>query len=308
MTTLFGIDVSKATLMVARLDGTPWALPNQPAAIQRWLATLPPDTIVAMEATGRFHRPLADLADARGFTVYVFNPRDVHRYAQSLSPRAATDPIAARLIAEFAAVTRKHPVYHTPPAYVDTLKTLLRTRASLVRHLLALRQQVHEAPGLTAVVQPLVLQFRETLQQLVQQLTTLAQQQPAYAWLRAIPGVGDLTAAYLVALLATHAFATADAFVAYLGLDVRIKESGQFRGKRKLTKRGDPEARRLLYLAALAAARSHPAFTAIRQRALDAGYSKTAAAIVVARKLARTAWSLYTHQQTFTADRVQHAG
>ena len=38
-----------------------------------------------------------------------------------------------------------------------------------------------------------------------------------------------------------------------MGLDVRVRDSGTFRGRRKLTKKGDPEVRRLLYNAAMAA-------------------------------------------------------
>jgi len=46
------------------------------------------------------------------------------------------------------------------------------------------------------------------------------------------------------------AFASRDTFIAFLGLDVRRRESGYFKGKRKLTKRGPVELRRLLYCAA----------------------------------------------------------
>ena len=35
-----------------------------------------------------------------------------------------------------------------------------------------------------------------------------------------------------------------------MGMDVRVRESGQWRGRRKLTKKGDPEIRRLLFNAA----------------------------------------------------------
>ena len=46
----------------------------------------------------------------------------------------------------------------------------------------------------------------------------------------------------------------ADAFVAFASLDPRPDDSGQHRGKRRLSKRGPAELRRLLYLAALSAA------------------------------------------------------
>jgi len=64
---------------------------------------------------------------------------------------------------------------------------------------------------------------------------------------RAIPGVGPLTAMALVAVYHRGHFRSVDAFIAFMGTDVRVRESGQSRGRRKLTKKGDPELRRLLF-------------------------------------------------------------
>lgn len=45
-------------------------------------------------------------------------------------------------------------------------------------------------------------------------------------------------------------------YLAFMGMDVRVRESGQWRGRRKLTKKGDPEVRRLLFNAAMRCTRS----------------------------------------------------
>ena len=87
------------------------------------------------------------------------------------------------------------------------------------------------------------------------------------------------------------AFANADAFIAYLGLDVRLRESGRYKGKRKLTKHGEPELRRLLWLAGKPATQ-YPPFAAYRDAQLAKGLSKTAARVVLARKLARVAFAM----------------
>ncbi len=68
---------------------------------------------------------------------------------------------------------------------------------------------------------------------------------------RAVPGVGPLTALALVALSHRGQFASADAFIAFMGMDIRVRQSGQWRGRCKLTKQGDPEVRRLLFNAAM---------------------------------------------------------
>jgi transposase len=305
---LIGVDVSKDTLVACQLDGKPFRLANAPPQITEWLDTLPADTRVAMEATGRYHRSLAELAVARGLTVYVLNPFDVHHYAKSLAPRATTDHIMADVIAQYAASARKLAAYRPAPAFVDELKSVMRARSGLMRQRVRLAHQCREAPALTRLLSPLLDDLQRAMTDLTHRLTELARAQAGYAALVGIPGIGELTAAYLLALLATHRFRTSDAFVAFLGLDLRVKDSGKGQKKRTLSKRGDPEARRLLYLAAIAAERHQPVFATLRQRALTAGRTKTEAAVIVARKLTRIVWSLYTHGTTYTAERVLTQG
>ena len=38
-----------------------------------------------------------------------------------------------------------------------------------------------------------------------------------------------------------------DRFIAFLGMDIKVRDLGAYRGRRKLTKKGDPEIRRLLF-------------------------------------------------------------
>ena len=47
---------------------------------------------------------------------------------------------------------------------------------------------------------------------------------------RALPGVGSLTALALVALYHRGELVSAEAFIAFMGMDVRVRESGRWRG------------------------------------------------------------------------------
>jgi transposase len=95
----------------------------------------------------------------------------------------------------------------------------------------------------------------------------------------------------------------ADAFVAFTGLDPRPDDSGQHRGKRRLSKRGPSELRRLLYLAAMSAKKTKawkPLFEQYRAK----GLSTTACFVILARRIARTAWSMYTYKIEFDPERL----
>lgn len=75
-----------------------------------------------------------------------------------------------------------------------------------------------------------------------------------------------------------------DAAVAYVGLDPRASDSGQKRGRRRVSKRGPGELRRLLCNCAQAAAKTavwKPYYQALRARK----FSATQALVIIARKL-----------------------
>ena len=177
---------------------------------------------------------------------------------------------------------------------------MLKRRASVVSARRQLQQSfARESLSIRAVLS----QFQALLQRIdlrIQQLIRDLGWQRQYQRCVSIPGIGPLNAAALVAAYQRGAFASCDAFVAFLGLDVRVRESGHYRGKRKLTKRGDSELRRLLYCATQAA-RQEPRFDDYYQRQVDKGLSKIAAKVALARKLARIAFALMSKEQMFTA-------
>ena len=116
-------------------------------------------------------------------------------------------------------------------------------------------------------------------------------------------GVGPVVGAALVNTLERVPLKSADAFVAFTGLDPRPDDSGQHRGKRRLSKRGPAELRRLLYVAAMSEPRRStwkPLFEHYRAK----GLSTTAALVILARRIARTAWSIYTYKTDFDPARL----
>ena len=121
----------------------------------------------------------------------------------------------------------------------------------------------------------------------------------------AIPGFGPVTSVAMTSRLNSKSFSHPDEWVAYLGLDVHVQESGKRKGQLGLSKRGDAELRRLLYLAALCNGRCKESpFKEQYERELAKGLSKTAAACAVARKLAKVCWSMHKHGTEFDPDRV----
>ena len=88
---IVGVDVAKEELVVAvHTETRSGKVANSAQAISTWLGTLERGSVVAMEATGKYHRLLAELAHAAGMRVFVLNARDVHFYAKALGARGKT--------------------------------------------------------------------------------------------------------------------------------------------------------------------------------------------------------------------------
>ncbi len=110
---------------------------------------------------------------------------------------------------------------------------------------------------------------------------------PQVKGLQQIPEFGSKTVAVLRAELGdVQRFARTDEVIAYGGMDIEIKESGKWKGKAKLSKRGSGLLRRMLYLAALRSLHleSSP-FGAYYHRLVERGLKKGSALMAVMRKM-----------------------
>ena len=98
-------------------------------------------------------------------------------------------------------------------------------------------------------------------------------------------------------------FGKADAFVAFTGLDPRANDSGRKAGRRRLSKRGPAELRRLLFNAAMSAIKTK-VWKPLYEHDRTQGWSTTASLVIIARKIARAAWSLHHYRTTFNPERI----
>lgn len=306
-----GVDVAKFSLVSVfhGQPGTARPVANSSNAIAAWLAQLPEGSIVAMEATGAHHRLLAQMAHAAGMRVYVLNARDVYYYAKALSGRAKTDRLDAAVIARYAA--QHHAQLHAwqPAAGVEQqLHELLQRRACVTRLLVSLRQTLAGVAALDGARRQLEDEFARFFEQLDLQLQALVASDAALgsgiARLRTITGFGPQASIALGALLSRIEFASADALVAYSGLDPRPCDSGQHRGQRRLSKRGPAWLRRQMYLVAFAASHSKalkPLYQSIKAK----GFAPTQALVILARKLLRVAFAVWNGSATFDPLRLQ---
>lgn len=298
-----GVDVSKAELVVCRSEAAGMQiLANEKLAIRRWLHSLPGTAHIAVEATNTFHLCLVEQAHALGHVVYVVDGYRLSRYRDSIGGRAKTDRTDAQLLLRYLQHEQQLlRVWAPPPAGYVALHRLIHRRATLVQARVQLRQSLASLPELRGAVDDLLKRLQRLEQAMTRRIAQLCLQagrQADVARCQAIEGVGPITAAALANTYTRGAFRSSDAFIAFMGLDVRVRDSGTHKGKRRLTKQGDPELRRLLHNAAMAACRS-PRWQPFYQRYLARGLKPTQALVILARKLARVAFALMKNQSDY---------
>lgn len=296
-----GVDVSKAELVIHhREDDITCNLSNDRDSIRAWLLRLPAPARLAVEPTSHYHFELVDQCHALGHGVFLVNPRQLVHYRESVGERHKSDLDDARLLARFLDREASQLRAFKPSSRnAKALWSLIKRRATVVEARTQLRQSLS---NMKLPHQALMTQFKQLLQRIDQRIRALIHTlgwQDDYQRCLSLPGIGPLNAAALVCAFHRASFSSSDAFIAYIGLDVRRRESGTFKGKRKLTKRGEPALRRLLFCATQAA-RNHTRFDSYYRSQLDKGLPKTAAKIILARKLARIAFTLMARQETFT--------
>ena len=300
-----GADVDSRFVVVACAAGSfrPHRIANQRKDILAWLRTVPRGSRLAMESTGGYQELLAGLAHKAGLEVFVINPRDLRRYAEAIGRRGKTDRMDAEVIARY--VAREYGELHAyvPPTKAQReLAQLMRRRAKLVQTKVSIDQSLRglpvlrsEAKRLIAGIDRLIARIEQMMQQALQQLPPARE---AAEHIATIPGFGTLSSTCVGHSFTRLPYANSDAVVASSGLDPRPDDSGQKHGRRRLSKRGPAEERRIMFNCARSASRTK-VWRPYYQAQLAKGLSTTAATIILARKMLRVAFAVYKHRQPF---------
>ena len=307
---MIGIDVSKESLSVCAWDAQAqrvrWQLEvaNSEEGVRGLLARTEEGEPWALEPTGRYSEEVARQGLAEGRQVLVAPPRAAKQFLSSVHPRAKTDRLDARGLALYASSVALKP-YPLKSARMDQLSQLLAARKAMAKSLAAFRQQRESLPRARAHVEAAEQALAQQVKVLDRELAHLARQEPEVQRLQQVPGIGPVSAAALVVRLKSTQFASYDQFVAYVGLDVRVRQSGQRKGSLGLSRHGDAELRRLLYCCAQASLRTKDSpFAQQYEREREKGLASTQALCAVARKMAKVAWALVRSGQDYDPARV----
>lgn len=306
-----GIDMSKDSFHAAFTDSEVLVFENTVSGIQQFITTIgerggiTDNTVIGTEATGVYHLLLCEQLRVRGWNIKVINPLLTHRMISASLRQVKTDRHDALAIRRTLLTGAGYRYTDTPD--ILALKTLVQEREALCRMKAETKQRAHahllraQAAGL-----PLHDSFSGAIKLLAYEMRAIERQMNTYApetqaLLRSIPGIGQVTAAALVAYIGDiHRFASPEKLVAYLGLDCRVHESGtSIRGRGYLTKRGNRYLRHVLFNAAFIARQRNPVLKQHFDRKRAEGQHYFSALCIVERKLVHLVYAIWTRGTPF---------
>lgn len=273
---------------------------------------------VVLEPTGGYEMGLAVFAHQQGWQVCRVNPKQVRDWANSQGQRAKTDALDARMLAEYAATRPKNnplPLWQPMPDSLMQLDSLLTRRRDLEQMMLqeTNRQGMYlNRPGMDqAVLVNLathITTLNDALKTINKAIDALINQDPAMKvqieQLDSVPGVGAKVVLPLYVLLARWHFITngsgcAKALTAFVGLDPITHQSGQSTRQGGISKTGDPEMRRLLYMAALGGKRGKNPLHDFFDHLVGNNKIKMVALVASARKVLTWSWAVFRSHSFF---------
>jgi transposase len=297
-----------------------------PSELRRFAASLRPEDHVVIESSG-LTWPVVELLSAYAGRVTVSNPLKTRAIA---SAKVKTDKVDARVLAQLAAADFLPEVW-VPDAATLALRRRVAHRTSLVRQRTRLRNQIHALLTRNLVEVSVTDLFGKQGRRLLEELRLDEHEQAQLEstlrlhdaldrevreadrslarealgrqdvrLLMTVPGIGAIVALSLVSVVGdVERFPSARHLVGYLGLDPRVRQSGE-RSARigHISRQGQAHARSLLIEAAHSAVRTPGPLRAFYLR-LQARRGRQVALVATARKLAVLAWHLLSKQEPY---------
>ncbi|HEX8980845.1 MAG TPA: IS110 family transposase [Parasulfuritortus sp.] len=286
-----GIDIAKDWLDLGfSVDGHTEHLPHSAEAIaglcERFIAAIP--TLIVMEATGGLETRLASALAAAGLPVAVVNPRQVRDYAKACGRLAKTDRIDALVLAAFAGAIRPQ-VRPLPDEETRALGDLLARRRQLIDIRVQEKLRLGRAsPMQRASLKEHIAWLDERIARLDTDLTHTLRTSAVWCekeeLLKAIPGIGAVTRATLLALLPELGTLGHREIAALAGVAPFNRDSGKHQGERVIWG-GRAQVRRALYMAAVSAMRCNPVIRSFYQHLRAQGKPAKVALTACMRKL-----------------------
>lgn len=267
---------------------------------------------IVMEATGVYHEQSAHYFHEAGYQVNVLLPNKSANYLKSIGNKSKTDKIDAKGLAQMGA-TYQLRIWQPPSKEILHIRHLNRHKNALEKTKTQLNNRLHahsySAESNSFVIKQLEAQITYTdkqIEQTVKEVKQLLKTESEFGKkvekiAQSIDGVGIAT----VAAIAAEAngftlFTSMSQLTSFAGYDVIENQSGQHRGRTKISKKGNHHIRKTMYFPALNVVRMEVnTFANLYKRVYDRTKIKMKGYVAVQRKLLCIIYTLWKKNEAF---------
>lgn len=317
-----GIDISKSSLNISLFDGAsykPYELKsNDKKSASRIVKNYKLDstkTIIVMESTGVYHTTIRDCFIELGFSVSTEKPYKIKSFGQMKLLRVKTDKSDAKLIAEYG--FKFNPTSFIPKDPIQDelvlcLKLIRQYKTTKTRY--TNREESND--NRSSCPKYIEKQIRDFVKYLDKQVAKLNQKMDLlikehYKDLSelytSIPGIGPIISATFIAHFGKFEnFKTAKHVQSFIGICASPFESGtSIKRSGKISKRGNSEFRRLLFLAAMTSIGCNPFTKEQYERLINNKKNGQLAIIAVSNKLIKQMFAIVKSGVKFDSEYLE---
>jgi transposase len=285
--------------------------------LHKWLkkhkVSFDENTLLVIENTGVYHRLVWDYCSTHGLPLYIGNATHI-KYSFGIA-RGKNDKIDSERLCTYA-FKNADELKATPvlnPVFVK-LKDMMTARSRLLAQQNSIKVYLKELKlSNSKETQQIIEQahqaalegLKQSLKTVEQQIQQMIQQDAAiknnYELLRTVPGIGHLTAVYLICC--TNNFIckiTGKQLASYAGVAPFSNTSGtSIKGRDKVHKMANKDLKKLLHMGAISAITHYPEFKDYYERKVKEGKHEQSVINAIRSKIALRAVAVINNQEKY---------
>lgn len=212
-----------------------------------------------MEATGVYYENLAFFLFEMKQKIHVVLPNKVKKFRESLDVKSKTDKIDSKILAQMG-VERRLRIWSLCSLRLRTIRTLTRERQQLIKERSIIKNQIHAEKHKAEPLESTLLRMVNRLNFISSQVKCIENEikeevgqddnlKMKLEKIMTIPGLSFISIITVIA--ETKGFVDITSIKqlsSYAGYDVSIRESGKWKGRSRISKKGNSNIRSILYM------------------------------------------------------------
>jgi len=323
-----GIDVSKNTLDVVFKEQTNYQIKtkgstkfdNNPDGFGKLLEWCnkrekSENIVYVLEATGVYHEELLYFLYNNGKNACLELPKRIKYFAKSKGIKTKNDKVDSGVIADYG-IERQLRFWLPPSEEFKKLRDLSREHNDLTSLKTVAQNRLHAAKHAHGKEIKTINRFYEQIefyQKLLKEIETdiksVLKKDKSLSIkidnIVSIKGIGIITAVKIIAETGGfYLFSNINQLISYAGLDVIENQSGNHSGKTRISKNGNSNLRKTLYMPALSAIQYNIKMKSFNDRIMKTHKYKKQALIAVMRKLLILVYTLWKKNEPYNENYI----